>query len=495
MLSFLCLVAASLLGVRAQWEPNVVDGRSTIVHLFEWKWTDVAAECERFLAKKGYAGVQVSPPNECMAITTKNRPWWERYQPVSYRLVSRSGSEAEFGDMVKRCNNVGVRIYADAVINHMSAPWDGLSGVAGSKPSGFYYPDVPYGPNDFHYPSCEITNYQNASNIRNCELSGLHDLNDGSEYVRGKIAEYMNKLISFGVAGFRIDAAKHMWPSNLALIYGALNDLNSYYFGSGKRPFIYQEVIDPGNEGVKKAEYVGLGRVCEFKYGTELATCFNRSNPMKYLYNFGESWGLVNGNNALVFIDNHDNQRGHGGAGEVLTFQTPKLYKMASAFMLAWPYGFPRVMSSYVFSTSDDGPPQDSNQAIISPTINADDSCARPWVCEHRWRQIYNMVGFRNVVGSGAVANWWDNGNYQIAFSRGNFGFVAFNNEASSDLKRTLQTGLPAGTYCDVISGDVSGSSCTGKTITVNSDGTAYISIAYSEDDGVVAIHIGAKVS
>ena len=38
---------------------NCADKRVAIVHLFEWKWSDVAAECERFLAPMGYCGVQV----------------------------------------------------------------------------------------------------------------------------------------------------------------------------------------------------------------------------------------------------------------------------------------------------------------------------------------------------------------------------------------------------------------------------------------------------
>ena len=36
-----------------------VNGRNVQVQLFEWKWTDVANECETFLAKYGYGGVQV----------------------------------------------------------------------------------------------------------------------------------------------------------------------------------------------------------------------------------------------------------------------------------------------------------------------------------------------------------------------------------------------------------------------------------------------------
>ena len=45
--------------IHAQKTPNTVEGRSAIVHLFEWKFIDIAAECERFLAPRGFAGVQV----------------------------------------------------------------------------------------------------------------------------------------------------------------------------------------------------------------------------------------------------------------------------------------------------------------------------------------------------------------------------------------------------------------------------------------------------
>jgi hypothetical protein len=46
--------------IHAQKSPNTVKGRSAIVQLFEWKFNDIADECERFLAPKGFAGVQVS---------------------------------------------------------------------------------------------------------------------------------------------------------------------------------------------------------------------------------------------------------------------------------------------------------------------------------------------------------------------------------------------------------------------------------------------------
>lgn len=53
-----CIAIATANAVGSK-DPNFVPGRSVIVHLFEWKWKDIALECERFLGPKGYAGVQV----------------------------------------------------------------------------------------------------------------------------------------------------------------------------------------------------------------------------------------------------------------------------------------------------------------------------------------------------------------------------------------------------------------------------------------------------
>src|SRR5213083_1752595 len=80
------------------------------VHLFEWKWTDIANECEQVLGPAGFAAVQVSPPEEHSI--TPNHDWSERYQPVSYSIArSRSGDSLAFVDMVQRCAAVGVGIY------------------------------------------------------------------------------------------------------------------------------------------------------------------------------------------------------------------------------------------------------------------------------------------------------------------------------------------------------------------------------------------------
>ncbi|XP_035658299.1 pancreatic alpha-amylase-like [Branchiostoma floridae] len=502
-MSIIILFLVVLSGTLAQHAPNTADNKQAIVHLFEWRWADIAAECERFLGPYGFGGVQVSPPNENRVVS--NRPWWERYQPISYHLNTRSGNDEDFKDMVHRCNQQGVRIYADVVINHMCGAGGSGHGTAGShfNADSLDFPGVPFGPNDFNdcgtcgTSDCNIHNYGDANQVRNCRLVALLDLKLSSDYVRGKIADYLNYMISIGVAGFRVDAAKHMWPGDMAAIFGRLSDLNTAYFPSGSRPFIAMEVIDLGGEAISASEYTHMGRITEFKYSAQIGSVFRKQNGQKlsHLGNFGEGWGMLSDNNAMVFVDNHDNQRGHGAGGSsILTFRDSRLYKMANAFMLAFPYGFVRMMSSFYFDNTDQGPPADGSGNIMGVSINNMGTCDNGWMCEHRWRQNRNMVRFRNVAAGHGMFNWWDNGNNQIAFSRGDRAFIAINNEDWSALDATLQTGLSSGDYCDVISGDLSNGGCTGKTITVGGDGRAHIYIAGDDEDPMIAIHADSKV-
>lgn len=126
----------------------------------------------------------------------------------------------------------------------------------------------------------------------------------------------------------------------------------------------------------------------------------------------------------------------------------------------------------------------DSAEAIISPTFNATGHCVNGWVCEHRWPEIRNMVKFRNAVGHAPLEWWWDNGYSQIAFCRGNRGFIAINN-GNDRMEQELHTCLPEGVYYDVISDGRTGRTPT--EVVVNKDGKAHITV---NRNSVLAIHI-----
>lgn len=418
--------------------------RTAFVHLFEWRWDDIAQECEAVLGPNGYDAVQISPPNEHVVVAERGYPWWQRYQPVSYRLESRSGDRAQLVNMIRRCHAAGVKVYADAVINHMAGIESG-TGSAGTPFTKYHYPGL-YDANDFHTCRQGIRSYQDRYDVTHCELVGLADLDTRSARVQRRLVQYLTSLLDLGIDGFRIDAAKHIAASDLATI------LTQVRAAAEPDPYIYQEVIDPGYEAIRKMEYYGNGDVHEFEYGRLVGEIFlgEEGKTLSQLQTLGEDWGLMPSDKAVVFIDNHDKQRGHGGGGTYLTYKHGPLYTLANVFMLAHPYGYPQVMSSYDFSDSDQGPPATADGQTKAVFVNGQATCGQDWVCEHRRGAIAAMVGFRNATDGAPLTHWWSNGHDQIAFGRADKGFVVINRE-SAPLTHTFETGLPAGTYCNVV--------------------------------------------
>lgn len=391
--------------------------------LFEWKFDSVAKACTDSLGPAGYGYVQVSPPQEHI----QGGQWWTSYQPVSYKIAGRLGDRSSFANMVSTCHSAGVKVVADSVINHMSA--GSGTGTGGSSYTKYNYPGL-YSAPDMDDCTAQISNYQDRYNVQHCELVGLADLDTGEEYVRGRIAGYLNDLLSLGVDGFRIDGAKHIPAGDLANIKSRLSNSGAYW---------KQEAIYGAGEAVSPDEYAGTGDVQEFRYARSLKQVFNNEN-LANLKNFGEGWGFMSSSKAAVFVDNHDTERG----GDTLSYKDGANYTLASVFMLAWPYGSPDVHSGYEWSDKDAGPPGGG-------TVNA--CYSDGWKCQHAWREIASMVGFRNTARGEGVSNWWDNGGDQIAFGRGSKAYVAINHGGSS-LSRTFQTSLPAGDYCDIQSGN-----------------------------------------
>ena len=457
------------------------------VHLFEWKWTDIATECENVVGPAGFAAVQISPPQEHSI--TPSHDWSERYQPVSYSVArSRSGTGAEFADMVNRCKAAGVGIIVDAVINHMTnfpSPGVGSNGTSYSK---YEYPG-PYTRSDFHTP-CALNNYQSAANVQDCELLSLPDLNTGLASVRQKIADYLLMLARLGVAGFRIDAAKHIQQVELDDI---IDWVNTTLAGEGKPlPYFFLEVIGGAGEALSARDYFGEGYgsggaadITEFTFvgvgdkfravGGQHISQLNPNGTPGNQFSEG-AWGLMPSDKAVVFLQNHDTQHNCG-----ISYRDGSVFRNANVWMLAQPYGYPSILSSYAFDCpagNSTGPPSDANGNTYALTCSSslESATIGQWVCEHRDPYIRNMVGFRRVVAGTDVNHWWDDGASAIAFSRGDQGFVAINN-GSAVVGMTVGTGMAPGTYCDLLTGGRSGGACAGTSVVVDAAGAVPLNL------------------
>lgn len=229
--------------------------------MFGWSHGDVEEECEA-LAAMGWMGVKVFPVMESVMSDEwpqngELNPWYFYYQPVSYNLQGRGGTREDLRNMITTCRSKGVRVYADAVINHFSGGgndvlahrngsddwctnWSGKSTSAQSGNSPYYthnwtydymentddipgceFPAAAVGVTDFH---CErsLNSWTDPFQLNYGWLSGLTDVDTESDYMRERIAAYMTDLLSIGFSGFRLDAAKHVMPESLAAIFGKL---------------------------------------------------------------------------------------------------------------------------------------------------------------------------------------------------------------------------------------------------------------------------------
>lgn len=241
-----------------------------------------------------------------------------------------------------------------------------VEGTAGSEadPLAKDYPGVPFNSQHFH-KSCALQNYSNVTEVRICDLSSLPDLNQGNSEVRDKIVEFMNHLIDLGVAG---------------------------------------------GESVKREEYTSLGTVTDFTHSVQIGMVFRKiERDLSTLKVWGPQSGFLPSRYSFVFVDNHDNQRGHGSGGDmILNYKTKNLYTKAVAFMLAHPHGgkHPRIMSSYYFDDPSQGPPHDNSGNILSRGIDDENQCTNGLVCEHPWAPIANMIQFRAATEGTVVRSF-----------------------------------------------------------------------------------------
>ena len=463
--------------------------RTAMVHLFEWKWTDIARECELHLGPAGYAAVQVSPASEHRVIGSENPfgaayPWWQRYQPVGFTVAnSRSGTRAEFADMVSRCAAAGVDIYVDVVINHTTGDPAQTGGTCvGSAGTTCGYRSVTglFGFQDYHN-DCNI-DFNNQFSVQNCWLSGLADLATETTYVQNVLRGYMSDLVSLGVKGIRVDAAKHINSNQLDWIVDAFDE-------SKTNRYTFQEVI--ADSASPASDYTWIGDITEFEWGHKIKEAFD--SQISWLNNNGgigsANWGFIDGSSAVIFVENHDEERNGGG----LTYKDGAKYALAVAFTLAHGYGYPKIMSGYEFNDFSIGPPGSNGVTSSVYTGPTSDTCGQGgWTCQHRWPAAAGMVGFRNHVVGEPIVGWTVYSSNHISFRRGSKGFVSINREGSS---RSLNafTGLPDGQYCDVANDvfDYDAGTCSGTPYTI-SGGSIATTI---NPNGAIALHIGAQVS
>ncbi|XP_072161681.1 alpha-amylase A isoform X1 [Bemisia tabaci] len=472
----------------SQFDTGMSEDRRVIVHLFEWPFDAIKEECKNVLGPQKFGGVLVAPIAENLLVQSSGgvrRPWWEIYQPLSWNIQTRKGNEQQFKEMVEVCNKNNVRVYVDAVFNHaVGRVWGGDSGdvvgVGGTHANTKTedYPGLGYTEANFHKP-CQM-NFNDKTSVRNCELGDLEDVNQTIPYVQDKIATFLNRQLDFGVAGFRIDAAKHMWPEDLRKIYGMLKNVSVN--GVPSKGCIWMlEVID--DNGEYQGDYKNVGAEYDFECLKPITQVFKKGESSMSNINNCAKYPRYLSQKVVALTANQDTQRGTWPNG-FSNSDSNGIQRGIDAFILAYTKEIPNIYSGYSYKNTNSGPPMDDSEKITSPL-----NCTNGWTCEHRFPPHQWIVKFfTNYVQDAPVENWqsnWDDGTeLQAAFTRGKKGFAVFNADTKT-LKHTFKVPLSPGVYCDLATGYYSPehqncrgtSGITSRKVEIKSDGTVEVSL------------------
>jgi|AntDeeMinimDraft_5_1070356.scaffolds.fasta_scaffold00444_10 alpha-amylase len=289
-----------------------------VYQYYHTDWTTITDDLAA-IADAGYGYVQV-PPAQQSALTRADQnddlhpPLG--YQPVDHRSFdSAFGTEDEYATMVEEAHAQDLGVIADAVMNHMAAD------------RGHDFPAFSY--QDFHHAG--PIDYDDPDSVENGDLLGLPDLDQGSEYVRTQLRNYVEKYATIGdtgIDGLRYDAAKHM-PEWFFERYANdwADDHDLLRFGEvlhGAKPVNHAYATT----GMSVMDYPLYFKMQE--------DAFRPNGDLRAL-----DYATVHDDpTTLTFVSNHDTD-------------PPEYEKLAHAYILTQP-GYPRVYNRRVDVDDDD---------------------------------------------------------------------------------------------------------------------------------------------
>jgi len=515
------------------------------VQLWEWNFRDIARECAEYLGPNGFDAVQISPVTEHIL----GIQWFTKYQPVGFKLNSRSGNEEQFQEMVATCRKAGVQVMVDVILNHIALPCEEAyargaeavmpcKGWAGSpfgnrrinSDQGWKGPELFHNINGNLMGNCPVRedtipwscpDSDPPNDCTFCDFKGLPDWNTGLQAVQDTLARHLQELHRIGVTMIRVDAASYMKTEELSAIINRVPwDL------------VYQEWWD-GVPEEKRSTSVGHYR--DYKYGEKItrALAVDDINYMADLLNISHGLDGIPAERAVYPLAIHD-KRTREADRYIPTYKNGLEFHQQQKFLLAWPKALMiRLWGGFSWETEDDGPPgrcglgdctpfpaylsdnDEKPRCMPTPTespLSTQEADYQGWVCEHRWEGIAGLVNFRKACRGLAITQTWSQ-NTKPAVDVGNFAFrvgdscfaalvrghntqVRNNWEVLPDWRLAgLHVGLPEGRYCDLAS--LSTQRCwdrrsCSREVVVGSDGVIITGTVQEGD--LLAIHVGARL-
>lgn len=210
--SALAIVANATAKDRVTHNPDY-SNTETILHAWSWNFPTIAENMKK-IADAGFTMIQTSPVQNCYApegsgkkifddnVTEGN--WYYYYQPTDWKIGNNIvGTRQELQQMMDSAAKYNVKIIVDVLPNHTAFDVDAVS-------EDFY---KAVGGRDKMFHSEGLTPVEDYNDRMQCTLWGsgaLPDVNTENPDFQKYYMEFVNDLLSLGVRGFRYDTAKHI---------------------------------------------------------------------------------------------------------------------------------------------------------------------------------------------------------------------------------------------------------------------------------------------
>ncbi|RSX45982.1 Ig-like domain-containing protein, partial [Bifidobacterium castoris] len=445
-----------------------------ILHAWMWSANTIKAHMEE-IANAGYTSIQTVPMStikgpEHGGVFTEN--WYYVYQPSGTGIGNKViGTEAEIKAMTEEAHKHGIRIIADAVINHFTADWNAVE--SSWKDSNNFHPDWGIcGASDEYSIRGDAINYDNRWQVTQCHLLSLLDLNTQSQTVADRMKDYLTRAVADGVDGFRYDAAKHIELPNEFAQYSPYYDT---ILPNGAQ-YQYGEVLQ-GDQGLNAPAYPALfdkystngGGNTASNYGNTIRAALQDKN-----INSGRLGSLqgtgVNDNQLVTWVESHDTYANTNEYSSQLT---------AWQIRMGWGIVASRAGGAPLFFNRPQGSGGNNPRfAEISSLGDAGDD-------EWKHPEVVAVNKFRNAMEGNAEYLRNCNGNnnclmierYKTDGNSNNDGVTVVNMDGDKNLAG-MDTMLDDGEYVDQVYGNKL--TVSGKKITSGSVNSGKIHVFYN---------------
>ena len=185
----------------------------TILHAWSWNFPTIGKNMKK-IADAGFTMVQTSPVQNCYAPegsgklifddNVKEGNWYYYYQPTDWKIGNNIvGSRQQMKHMMDSAAKYDIRVIVDVLPNHTAFDIDAVS-------DDFY---KAVGGRDKMFHSKGLTPIEDYNDRNQCTLmamGNLPDVNTENPDFQKYYLQFVNDLLELGVGGFRYDTAKHI---------------------------------------------------------------------------------------------------------------------------------------------------------------------------------------------------------------------------------------------------------------------------------------------